>query len=886
MMGKLWTKVGVVLVGGFLLGSGLILAAQPVQAHPKGESLPSPSCSSSIIPGDAFFDTTDTPETFDISASTTSSTTLRTKRGTGVSGGGDIRYHYAKITIPALAAGELRVFDSGTLSDAFLCRGNSEETRSITSYSAHDNAHTDAATAIEAAKTARRAAGYHLDPDGDDQTNDAIDLDNLSATRDALDRARRALSAARTALSNARTDLNVFSTTDAATAANNALIAETDALTAYNDSTPPSTNTENVEELRLANESLITAINGLAAAATALAGTNDDGTAGAAAALTAAAEDVHSGFMLRAEVSPGDEEYVVVVAPQNTDTPPRAAEAMRTLNAAFHGAIDTTDAANLNGSLSIGGRPSYTIRITAPGLLTLETTGSTDTVGMLDDNAGADVTMAESGGNGGNFKIVVPVQENGNNENYTLYVEGQTSQTAGDYTLDIDFKVAMTHYPDANVPNVEVDDGPDWGAVGIRDDGDATAMIRPELDGTSDEDYFLFTITGQGFLAVQASDDSMTAAASDADTTGTLYGSMGEIDTDLNSGAENHFKINAPVDAGNYIVKVTGRSAGGYLLNFALATATEVAVRGTQGTTTGMPNCPSIAPYEICAATGATQETDQYTIPIEESGALYIHTVGSLDTVGVLYGPDGSKIAENDNTSAENNNFRIATNVDPGLHLLQVRAKTRTMSGVYELVTSFVAGDVVTDPTTPGTGTEVEELRAQVTQLQRDLETCEAGVETDARGTLENPSGGGYRSGIGLISGWVCEANEVTVEILSGGVVRETLDVAYGTSRPDVPENPDADCDNPNTGFGMTYNFNHLSPGEYTIRAEADGERFGLEETFNVVHLTEFARTDDDRFLRDLPAGTCDVEDFPYDGDATRLRWEQSTQNFVIEDAG
>ena len=78
-----------------------------------------------------------------------------------------------------------------------------------------------------------------------------------------------------------------------------------------------------------------------------------------------------------------------------------------------------------------------------------------------------------------------------------------------------------------------------------------------------------------------------------------------------------------------------------------------------------------------------------------------------------------------------------------------------------------------------------------MTQLQRDLDACEEGVETDARGTLENPSGGGYRSGIGLISGWVCEANEVTVEISSGGVVQRTLDVAYGTSRPGyVPENP------------------------------------------------------------------------------------------------
>ena len=63
-------------------------------------------------------------------------------------------------------------------------------------------------------------------------------------------------------------------------------------------------------------------------------------------------------------------------------------------------------------------------------------------------------------------------------------------------------------------------------------------------------------------------------------------------------------------------------------------------------------------------------------------------------------------------------------------------------------------------------------------------------------------------------------------------------------------------------------------------------ELIGEDRTFEVVHLTGFARTDRDRFLRDLPVGTCDVEDFPEDGDATRLRWEESLQNFVIEDAG
>ena len=67
-----------------------------------------------------------------------------TKRGGGVSGRGDSRYRYAKITIPALAAGELRVFDDNNAdgpSDAVLCQGSSQVARSITSYTAHNSAH-------------------------------------------------------------------------------------------------------------------------------------------------------------------------------------------------------------------------------------------------------------------------------------------------------------------------------------------------------------------------------------------------------------------------------------------------------------------------------------------------------------------------------------------------------------------------------------------------------------------------------------------------------------------------------------------------------------------------------------------------------------------------
>ena len=43
--------------------------------------------------------------------------------------------------------------------------------------------------------------------------------------------------------------------------------------------------------------------------------------------------------------------------------------------------------------------------------------------------------QAESGSSGGNFKLVVPVEENEDTENYTVVVEGQTLRTTRDVHL-------------------------------------------------------------------------------------------------------------------------------------------------------------------------------------------------------------------------------------------------------------------------------------------------------------------------------------------------------------------------------------------------------------------------------------------------------------------
>ena len=136
----------------------------------------------------------------------------------------------------------------------------------------------------------------------------------------------------------------------------------------------------------------------------------------------------------------------------------------------------------------------------------------------------------------------------------------------------------------------------------------------------------------------------------------------------------------------------------------------------------------------------------------------------------------------------------------------------------------------------------------------------------------------------------MCAANEVEVRIFNDAeVLVDTVSTPYGSVRADTA----GQCGHgrTDTGFAAQYNYNHLEPGEYTARAFADDLKIGEpDRTFTVVHLTGFASTDTNRFLRlddeVQERGTCDVDDFPEDGDATRLRWEESLQNFVIEDAG
>ncbi len=143
---------------------------------------------------------------------------------------------------------------------------------------------------------------------------------------------------------------------------------------------------------------------------------------------------------------------------------------------------------------------------------------------------------------------------------------------------------------------------------------------------------------------------------------------------------------------------------------------------------------------------------------------------------------------------------------------------------------------------------------------------------SDVLGRLETPAPSSFQSGRGSISGWVCDAEAVSVEING-----TPYPVAYGTARLDVA----AVCETPAPGFGLSLDWNRLGPGDHEVVALADGAEFG-RATVRVTTLgAAFARDAESAFIRGL-AGECVVEDFPAPGEAVHLEWQETTQNFVI----
>ena len=134
---------------------------------------------------------------------------------------------------------------------------------------------------------------------------------------------------------------------------------------------------------------------------------------------------------------------------------------------------------------------------------------------------------------------------------------------------------------------------------------------------------------------------------------------------------------------------------------------------------------------------------------------------------------------------------------------------------------------------------------------------------------LENPAPDSAQSGIGVISGWACDANQIEIEFDNDSATR--LRASYGTLRADTQ----GQCGDTDTGFGLLFNWNLLGDGAHTVRASADGVEF--------ASVAVLVTTLEEEFRRGV-SGEFPIADFPTPGDTRTLRWQEAQQNFVITD--
>ena len=219
----------------------------------------------------------------------------------------------------------------------------------------------------------------------------------------------------------------------------------------------------------------------------------------------------------------------------------------------------------------------------------------------------------------------------------------------------------------------------------------------------------------------------------------------------------------------------------------------------------------------------------QFTLP--QAGVLVVETTGLTDTVGTVW-QDGEVVASAD-TGGGRQNFRLSVRVQAGVVVVAVGGNGNR-TGDYALETRLLVG------------------------------------------YLENPGVNSFQSGVGVLSGWVCEAKEVEVTI---GDLAPQL-TSYGTERADTAytEEGEALCRDTDNGFGLLFNWNRLGDGDHEVIAWVDG----VELDRATVTVTTLPVDPEDKEFVTGVAGKCTVEDFPMAGESVRLVWQQSQQNFVL----
>ena len=133
-------------------------------------------------------------------------------------------------------------------------------------------------------------------------------------------------------------------------------------------------------------------------------------------------------------------------------------------------------------------------------------------------------------------------------------------------------------------------------------------------------------------------------------------------------------------------------------------------------------------------------------------------------------------------------------------------------------------------------------------------------------GALEFPQNGSHASGIGIVSGWRCNAGKITARFDGG----DPIEVAYGTPRRDTA-GACADPNEINNAYVLQWNYGLLGDGEHVVRLYDDGVEFAASRFF--------VKTLGGSFVTGL-SGAFRIVDFPAVGDSAVISWQPERQGF------
>ncbi len=371
-----------------------------------------------------------------------------------------------------------------------------------------------------------------------------------------------------------------------------------------------------------------------------------------------------------------------------------------------------------------------------------------------------------------------------------------------------------------------------------------------QLDPATDVDYFTVTVPQAGVLVVE------TTGATD--TVGTVWQDGVELGRADSGGAGQNFRLSVPVQAGPVVIAVAG--AGGQTGAYRLVTRLVVGVLENPGPGSRQSGLGLVSGW-VCAADVVELEINGIQQVVAAAGTA------RADTAQACGDPDnGFGLLFNWNLLGDGVHTVVA--LADGVVFDQATFTVTTLG--EEFVRDATGETVLAD--FPAAGEDVRLLWQQAQQnfVLAPLDESPPPASPPSPpggpvGALENPSPASFQSGLGLVSGWVCEADVVELEINGG----PRITAASGTARTDTADV----CGDPDTGFGLLFNWNLLGDGVHTVVALADGVEFG-RATFTVTTLGA-------EFVRGVVGETV-VEDFPAPGEAVRLVWQEATQNFML----